>query len=85
MRDIISNLIKIFHFFTKIHLVLISIIIILIIKCEPLEINSMENNDAPEKKRDRVYKISSHVVNEHIFTNLYEKEIEEEDSEDKFS
>ena len=45
MRDIISNLIKIFHFFTKIHLVLISIIILLIIKCEPLEINSMENND----------------------------------------
>jgi DnaJ family protein A protein 5 len=44
--------------------------------------NSMENNDAPEKKRDRVYKISSHVVNEQFYKkNFLEEEINSSDDE----
>jgi hypothetical protein len=48
--------------------------------------NKMKSFDSQavgtDAKNYKNYKISSHVVNEHIFTNLYEKEIEDEDSED---
>ena len=48
--------------------------------------NKMKSFDSQavgtDSKNYKNYKISSHVVNEHIFTNLYEKEIEDEDSED---
>ena len=48
--------------------------------------NKMKSFDSQavgtDSKNYKNYKISSHVVNEHIFNNLYEKEIEDEDSED---
>ena len=44
--------------------------------------NSIENGTAPEKKRDRIYKISSHVVNEQFYKkNFLEEEINSSDDE----